>query len=334
MKLSVICPIYNEEKHISSCLESILQQDFPKEEMEVLLVDGMSTDRTREIVQQYTEQYPFIFLLDNPKRIVPTGLNIGIRVAQGDVIIRLDAHAIYPDNYFSVLVDKLFALNADNVGGLCRTLPAKETPVCEAIAAALSSPFGMGDSHFRIGTNKEMQVDTVPFGCFRREVFDKIGYFDEELIRNQDDEFNGRIIKYGGHIYLIPSIVINYYGRDSIGKVAKMFYQYGLFKPLVNKKLGNPATVRQFFPPLFVVGLIGGLLLSFVHPIFCILYMIVLALYLFLAIYFSVKQFKNIKKVLLLIATFVTIHVSYGWGYLCGCVKLLLKRNLTAESNH
>lgn len=334
MKLSVICPIYNEEKHIASCLESILQQDFPKEEMEVLLVDGMSTDRTREIVQQYTEQYPFIFLLDNPKRIVPTGLNIGIRVAQGDVIIRLDAHAIYPDNYFSALVDKLFALNADNVGGLCRTLPAKETPVCEAIAAALSSPFGMGDSHFRIGTNKEMQVDTVPFGCFRREVFDKIGYFDEELIRNQDDEFNGRIIKYGGHIYLIPSIVINYYGRDSIGKVAKMFYQYGLFKPLVNKKLGNPATVRQFFPPLFVVGLIGGLLLSFVHPIFCILYMIVLALYLFLAIYFSVKQFKNIKKVLLLITTFVTIHVSYGWGYLCGCVKLLLKRNLTAESNH
>lgn len=334
MKLSVICPIYNEAKHIASCLESILQQDFPKEEMEVLLVDGMSTDRTREIVQQYTEQYPFIFLLDNPKRIVPTGLNIGIRVAQGDVIIRLDAHAIYPDNYFSVLVDKLFALNADNVGGLCRTLPAKETPVCEAIAAALSSPFGMGDSHFRIGTNKEMQVDTVPFGCFRREVFDKIGYFDEELIRNQDDEFNGRIIKYGGHIYLIPSIVINYYGRDSIGKVAKMFYQYGLFKPLVNKKLGTPATVRQFFPPLFVVGLIGGLLLSFVHPIFCILYMVVLALYLFLAIYFSVKQFKNIKKVLLLIATFVTIHVSYGWGYLCGCVKLLLKRNLTAESNH
>lgn len=334
MILSVICPIYNEEKHIASCLESILQQDFPKEEMEVLLVDGMSTDRTREIVQQYTEQYPFIFLLDNPKRIVPTGLNIGIRVAQGDVIIRLDAHAIYPDNYFSALVDKLFALNADNVGGLCRTLPAKETPVCEAIAAALSSPFGMGDSLFRIGTNKEMQVDTVPFGCFRREVFDKIGYFDEELIRNQDDEFNGRIIKYGGHIYLIPSIVINYYGRDSIGKVAKMFYQYGLFKPLVNKKLGNPATVRQFFPPLFVVGLIGGLLLSFVHPIFCILYMVVLALYLFLAIYFSVKQFKNIKKVLLLIATFVTIHVSYGWGYLCGCVKLLLKRNLTAESNH
>lgn len=334
MKLSVICPIYNEEKHIAACLDSILRQDFPKEEMEVLLVDGMSSDRTREIVQQYTAQYPFIFLLDNPKRIVPTGLNIGIRVAQGDVIIRLDAHAIYPDNYFSVLVDKLYALNADNVGGLCRTLPAKETPVCEAIAAALSSPFGMGDSHFRIGTNKEMQVDTVPFGCFRREVFDKIGYFDEELVRNQDDEFNGRIIKFGGHIYLIPSVVIDYYGRDSIGKVSKMFYQYGLFKPLVNKKLGNPASVRQFFPFFFVLGLILGLLLSFVSIFFCILYIAVLALYIFLAAYFSIRQVKGLKRIFLLMGTFFVIHVSYGWGYLRGMIKLLLKKSFTAESNH
>lgn len=334
MKLSVICPIYNEEKHIAACLDSILRQDFPKDELEVLLVDGMSTDRTREIVQQYTAQYPFIFLLDNPKRIVPTGLNIGIRVAQGDVIIRLDAHAIYPDNYFSVLVDKLYALNADNVGGLCRTLPAKETPVCEAIAAALSSPFGMGDSHFRIGTNKEMQVDTVPFGCFRREVFDKIGYFDEELVRNQDDEFNGRIIKYGGHIYLIPSVVIDYYGRDSIGKVSKMFYQYGLFKPLVNKKLGNPASVRQFFPFFFVLGLILGLLLSFVSIFFCILYIVVLALYIFLAAYYSIRQVKGLKRIFLLMGTFFVIHVSYGWGYLRGMIKLLLKKSFSAESNH
>lgn len=334
MKLSVICPIYNEEKHIAACLDSILRQDFPKEEMEVLLVDGMSSDRTREIVQQYTAQYPFIFLLDNPKRIVPTGLNIGIRVAQGDVIIRLDAHAIYPDNYFSVLVDKLYALNADNVGGLCRTLPAKDTPMCEAIAAALSSPFGMGDSHFRIGTNKEMQVDTVPFGCFRREVFDKIGYFDEELVRNQDDEFNGRIIKFGGHIYLIPSVVIDYYGRDSIGKVSKMFYQYGLFKPLVNKKLGNPASVRQFFPFFFVLGLIIGLILSLVSTFFRILYIAVLALYIFLAAYFSIRQVKGLKRIFLLMGTFFVIHVSYGWGYLRGMIKLLLKKSFSAESNH
>ena len=332
--ISIVCPIYNEEKHIAGCLDSIIRQDYPHDQMEVLIVDGMSTDRTREIVQEYQEKYPFIFLLDNPKHIVPTGLNIGIQVAKGEVIIRMDAHAIYPDNYFSVLVEKLFALNADNVGGLCRTLPAKDTPVCEAIAAALSSPFGMGDSHFRIGTNKEMRVDTVPFGCFRREVFDRIGYFDEELIRNQDDEFNGRIIKYGGRIYLVPSIVVDYYARETIGKVSQMFYQYGLFKPLVNKKLGEAATVRQFFPFFFVLGLIIGLPLSFVHPIFCILYIAVILCYLFLASYFSFKQFKNLKKALLLIGTFITIHVSYGWGYLRGIVKLLLNRGFSAESNH
>lgn len=332
--ISVICPVYNEEKHIAGCMESILRQDYPHDRMEVLVVDGMSTDRTCEIVREYAARHPFIHLLHNPRQIVPVGLNLALRVARGEVIIRMDAHAIYPDNYFSVLVERLYALKADNVGGLCRTLPAKQTPVCEAIAAALSSPFGMGDSHFRIGADKEMPVDTVPFGCFRREVFDRIGGFDEELVRNQDDEFNARIIKYGGRIYLIPSVVIDYYARDSIGKVSKMFYQYGLFKPLVNKKLGNPATVRQFFPPLFVVGLIGGLLLSFVHPIFRILYLVVLALYLFLAIYFSVKQFKDLKRIFLLMSTFAIIHVSYGWGYLCGFVKLMLKRNLTADSNH
>lgn len=206
--------------------------------------------------------------------------------------------------------------------------------MCEAIAAALSSPFGMGDSHFRIGTNKEMQVDTVPFGCFRREVFDKIGYFDEELVRNQDDEFNGRIIKFGGHIYLIPSVVIDYYGRDSIGKVSKMFYQYGLFKPLVNKKLGNPASVRQFFPFFFVLGLIIGLILSLVSTFFRILYIAVLALYIFLAAYFSIRQVKGLKRIFLLMGTFFVIHVSYGWGYLRGMIKLLLKKSFSAESNH
>ncbi len=122
--ISIICPIYNEEKYIAECQESIIRQDYPHDQMEVLMVDGMSTDRTREIVQQYTEKYPYI-LWNNPKKIVPVGLNIAIRVAKGDVIIRMDAHAKYPDNYFSVLEKKLYELNADNVGGRCRTLPAK-----------------------------------------------------------------------------------------------------------------------------------------------------------------------------------------------------------------
>ena len=196
--ISVICPIYNEERYIGKCIDSVLEQDYSKEDMEVLFVDGMSTDRTREIVVEYAGRYPFVRLLDNPGRIVPAALNIGIGAAKGEVIIRLDAHAIYPKNYFSVLVRKLNELRADSVGGVCRTLPVRDTSVCRAIAMALSSSFGMGNSYFRIGATKEMCVDTVPFGCFRREVFDKIGLFDEELVRNQDDEFNGRIVKNGG----------------------------------------------------------------------------------------------------------------------------------------
>lgn len=331
--ISIICPIYNEEKYIANCIESILQQDYPQEDMEVLFVDGMSSDQTRNIVQRYSQQYSCIHLLDNPDRIVPVAMNIGIRAAKGDIIIRLDAHAKYPNHYFSTLVAKLKELNADNVGGMCRTLPVNDTPVCKAIAIALSSPFGMGNSYFRIGADHEMEVDTVPFGCFNRNLFDRIGYFDEELVRNQDDEFNGRIIKNGGKIFLIPSIVIDYFARDTIRKVGKMFYQYGLFKPLVNKKLGKPATLRQFFPLAFVLGLVIGLILSFVHPVFLTIYLFVIALYLLAAIYFSRKATKETETLPYLLCTFLTIHVSYGWGYIRGIIKLLLKKSFVAKVN-
>ena len=331
--ISVICPIYNEERYIGKCIDSVLEQDYSKEDMEVLFVDGMSTDRTREIVVEYAGRYPFVRLLDNPGRIVPAALNIGIGAAKGEVIIRLDAHAIYPKNYFSVLVRKLNELGADNVGGVCRTLPVRDTSVCRAIAMALSSSFGMGNSYFRIGAKREMRVDTVPFGCFRREVFDKIGLFDEELVRNQDDEFNGRIVKNGGKIYLIPSLVIDYYARDTVGKVRRMFYQYGLFKSLVNKKLGAPATLRQFFPLCFVAGLIVGGALSLFFKAVVWLYLSVIALYLLLAFVYALKETGKMKDVLILVGVFFTIHVGYGWGYLRGIWKTLTGQSFTASVN-
>lgn len=332
--LSVICPIYNEETHIEACILSIVAQDYPKDDLEVLFVDGMSGDRTREIVEKYCRAYPFIRLLDNPQRIVPTGLNIGIRAAKGDIILRLDAHAKYPTDYFSVLVKRLQETDADNVGGLCRTLPAQDTPICHAIAHAMSSPFGMGNSHFRIGTDKEMWVDTVPFGCFRREIFDKIGLFDEELVRNQDDEFNGRIIQNGGKILLLPQVVIDYFARNSINKTAKMFYQYGLFKPLVNKKLQKPATLRQFFPPLFFAGILAGGLLSFFFPVIRWLYFGVLILYIMAGLFFGLKIQCRWPDILWMPAVFATIHLSYGCGYWVGGFKLLFHKKITAQSNH
>lgn len=331
--ISVICPIYNEEKYIAQCIDSILQQDYARNDMEVLFVDGMSTDRTREIIADYILKYPFIKVLDNPFRIVPPAMNIGIRASKGDIIIRLDAHAIYPSDYFSELVAHLEKLSADNVGGVCRTLPVKNTIICRAIAIALSSSFGMGNSYFRVGVTEVMKVDTVPFGCFRRSLFDKIGLFDEELVRNQDDEFNGRIIKNGGVIYLLPHIVIDYYARDTVKKVSKMFYQYGLFKPLVNKKLGTPATIRQFFPMLFVAGLVIGGIISLASNILLGLYLSVIALYLILAILFSIKDGHNFLLVPALIWIYISIHISYGWGYWVGIYKLCLKKNFIAKVN-
>lgn len=331
--VSVICPIYNEEKYIAKCIDSILSQDYPKDDLEIIFVDGMSTDKTREIVEEYISKFPFIRMIDNPQKIVPPAMNIGIKASKGEIIIRLDAHAEFPTNYFSRLIESLIKLDADNVGGVCITLPTSDNVVPIAIANALSSKFGMGNSSFRVGCKKIAEVDTVPFGCWHREIFDRIGYFDEELIRNQDDEFNGRIIKNGGHIYLLPDVEIKYFARDKISKISKMFYQYGLFKPLVNKKLGSPATIRQFFPPIFVLGLSLGLVLSIIFPILLIPYISIISIYILLAIYFSIKSSRNIFVISSQIYIYFVVHVSYGFGYIKGFWNIITRKSFTANSN-
>ena len=173
-KVSVICPVFNEEKFIEECIMSIIEQDYPQDMMEVLFVDGRSTDKTREIIERYMRQYPFIKLLDNPERIVPYALNRGLEAAKGEVIMRLDGHCTYPTNYISELVRYLYQLNADNVGGVWNTQPAKDTPICQAIAQASSHPFGVGGSMHKIGASKIIETDTVPFGCYKREIFEKL----------------------------------------------------------------------------------------------------------------------------------------------------------------
>jgi len=229
--VSIICPVFNEEKFIDKCVESIILQDYPKEFMEVLLVDGMSSDHTRERISLFTEKYSFVKLLDNPHKVVPFALNIGIRAATGEVIIRIDCHCQYPINYVSTLVNYLYELNADNVGAVWNTLSAKNNSTCRAIAFCSSHKFGVGNSKHKVGATEILETDTVPFGCYRREIFDKIGFFDEELIRNQDDEFNGRLIKNGGKIFLIPQLVVNYIARDSLKKCQRCFFSMVYLNP-------------------------------------------------------------------------------------------------------
>ncbi len=329
VRVTVICPVFNEVHYIDQCIKSMLIQDFPQDQLEIIVVDGMSTDGTRENLQKWLS--PKVRLLDNPKQIVPIALNIGIENAQGEIIMRIDAHADYPVDYVSSLERALIELDADNVGGICRTLPANNSSKAKAIAVALGSLFGMGNSYFRIGADKIMSVDTVPFGCFWRNLFGRIGLFDVDLIRNQDDEFNGRIIKSGGKIFLLPSVQINYYARDTYRKVGKMFFQYGLFKPLVNKKLGSPATIRQFFPPLFVLAIFIGGILSCFSVLFFSLYIAFWSLYLFSALYFAIADGKCLKVVPLVVFSFLIIHLNYGMGYWLGLSRLLFNQSHRVE---
>lgn len=333
IEISIICPTYNEEKYIEKCISTMLQQDISKDDFEMLFVDGRSTDKTREIIKDYQKEHPFIQLIDNPEKTVPFAMNYGIKAANGEIIIRIDAHSEFPSNYIRVLKEQLIVLKAENVGPICLTLPVNDTLEAKSIATALSSSFGVGNAYFRTGTSKTKEVDTVPFGCFHRKIFDEIGYYDEELIRNQDDELNARIIKNGGKIFLLADLVVKYYARDTLKKTRKMYYQYGLFKPLVNKKVGSPATLRQFFPMLFVLGLILGTILSFVHPIFLYTFIAVISLYAIGALLFSIKDSKDKKEIFYLPYIFLTIHLAYGWGYLVGLFKILMGQSFNAQNN-
>lgn len=326
--ISVIVPCYNEESYIEEFINSILDQDYPKDRMELIFIDGLSSDKSREKLQSISKEYNFIRILDNHSKYVPYALNLGIDASIGEVIIRMDVHSSYPKNYLSRLVEMLYVLNADNVGGVLEILPSKGGIMNKCIVIGMVHKFGTGNAPYKnVDSTKIRPVDTVPFGCFRRELFTRIGLFDVDLIRNQDDEFNGRIIKNGGKIYLIPDLVIKYYARDSIEKMNKMFYQYGLFKPLVNKKLGAPATFRQLVPPLFVSMLLFGALLCIFNVHFRIIYLLLVLFYLFVCLCFSfieAKKQKNLSFLFLLPSIFLLIHVSYGIGYIVGIFKFTL----------
>ena len=323
--LSVICPIYNEEKYIVQFLDSLLLQDYPKEELEILLVDGMSKDRTREIVKGYIGEYPFIHLIDNPEKIVPYAMNKGIDAAKGDIIMRVDAHASYQPNYFSSLVNALKRLKADNVGTVCKTDVMNKTSKTLAIREVLGNKFGVGNSSFRTGIDHEQEVETVPFGCWPKSVFEKYGKYDVRLVRNQDIELNKRILRGGGKIYIIPDIYCTYLARETYRALSKNNYGNGKWNILTvyyTKKFSS-LSLRHFIPLLFMLSLIIPLFLAFIWWPFALVSAVSLVAYTGLL---SAVSFKlSIQKKLnffYLITTFFVLHLSYGWGSLAGILSL------------
>jgi succinoglycan biosynthesis protein ExoA len=315
--VTVIMPIRNEAHYIQRSLGSVLAQDYPHDRVEVLVVDGMSDDGTREIVQRIadsTSQTP-VTLLNNSSRIVPPALNIGLHNARGAIIIRVDGHCEIASTYVRRCVELLQTTGADNVGGLQRAIA--DGWIARAIALATSSPFGVGSGRFHYA-DEPGWVDTVYLGAYRREVFDRIGGFDEELVRNQDDEFNFRLTQSGGKIWLDPSIHSVYYSRASLRKLWRQYFEYGFYKVRVIQKRGGASSWRQLVPGAFVLSLLTNILLALVarRKAWALL---VAGPYAVANAAASILTARRSPRLLpLLSVTFLTLHFAYGLGFLAG----------------
>jgi len=328
--VSIIIPCRNEEKFIGKCLDSIITQDYPKNKLEVLIVDGMSEDKTREIIRKYIQKYSFVKILNNPKRITPIAMNIGIKSARGDCIILVNAHSILDKRFLKYSTEYLKKTGADAVGGRLNTINDSSSIITQAIPLAADSAFGAGGKRYRTRTKEGWVKDTLPYCIYPKEIFQKIGLIDEELIRGQDAEFNYRILKHNGKIYYTPKIQSYLHVRPTLKKLWKQHFQYGYFKPLVTQKSSILLTWRQLIPGTFVGSLIISVILSAMYKPFLWFFLFILGSYIIVNLVFSLKISlkKGFRFFFILPFVFATLHFSYGLGYLKGIWDfILLKRH-------
>jgi succinoglycan biosynthesis protein ExoA len=308
--VSVIIPVFNEERFIERCLAGALAQDYPSEQMEIIVADGMSTDRTRELVAKF----PTVRLVDNPGRIVSTGLNRALAIARGEIIVRLDGHCEYPRDYVRRVVELREQLEADSVGGVLEPLASEY--VQRAIATAYASPVGLGSVGLKATAASDgvREVDTVHGGCWRRERLLAVGGFDEEMVRNQDDELSFRLRHTGGKIFQSLAIRVGYHVRNSYRKLFRQFLQYGYWKVRVVRKHPRQASLRHFVPAAFVLAVLVSAVLS--------LWWLagLLGVYLLAVAGTSLVQLRagELKLWPGLVWAVILIHVGYGVGFLLG----------------
>jgi glycosyltransferase involved in cell wall biosynthesis len=329
--VSIVIACRNEEKFIGKCLDSIIGQDYPKDKIEVLVIDGMSSDNTRGVVEGYTRDHPFVQLLENPKKLTPFAMNIGMKGSKGDVIILVNAHSILDKDFLNNSIHYLTQTHADAVGGMLNAIEERSSLMAKAIPLATNSIFGAGGKRYRSRTEEGFVKDTLPYCAYRREIIDRVGLIDEDLIRDQDEEFNYRILKKGGKIYYSPRIKSYLFIRPSLKKLWRQHFQYGYFKPLVVKKVGGIIPWRQTIPPLFVGSLILTGILSFFIEYAWWCFLLILGSYIATNLFFSsLLSAKEGFKLFLFIATsFAALHVSYGIGYIKGILDFVIgKRHL------
>ena len=320
--VTIIMPICNEAHFIERSLGAVLTQDYPTDCLEVLVVDGMSKDSTRAIVQQAVDKARAagnnisVALIDNPARIVPTALNIGVQRARGAVIVRVDGHCLIAHDYVHQCVSALARSGADNVGGLQR--PAQGSWISQALALATSSPFGVGNARFRY-LEQPGWVDTVYLGAFRRDVFARIGGFDEDLVRNQDDEFNFRLAQAGGKIWLDPTIRSVYYGRTDLRSLWRQYYQYGFYKVRVIQKRRAVASLRHLIPAMFVLCLFTSILSALISGRRWLAWSVA-GPYVLANSVVSIATARSDFRLLPL-----TLHFAYGIGFVAGIWRWIVQ---------
>lgn len=319
--VSVIIPVYNEERYIENCIQSLLEQDYPKNKMEFLFLNGRSTDKTVQIIDTFLEQYSsLIRIIENPNRTQSYAMNIGIMEAKGKYILRLDAHADYDKHYISECVRLLETGLYQNVGGVADT--KARSKFGEVVALMMSSRFGVGNSQFRT-SDMEGPVDTVPFGAFSKDYLVSLGGFDERLNRNEDNEINYRIRKNGGVVYLSPKIRFTYYCRDTLKGILSMAFQNGKWTLIASRLCPGSMSLRHLIPLLFVLSIIALIVLDHFFAVFYLLLMLELALYFSLALLFSIKTKADFKMILQLLLLFPAFHISYGCGSIFGIITVI-----------
>lgn len=321
--VTVLMPVRNEGKFIGKAIQSILNQNYPEHLIEIYVIDGDSDDGTLEIVREYQQKSPNISIIENKRKIVPIGMNIALPLIKGEIILRVDGHCIIAHDYIKKCVEHLMEQEVDGVGGPMKTIG--ETPFSQTIAVAMSSPFGVGGSAFRTLTSITAFVDTVPFPAYTRKIIEKAGGYDEELVRNQDDEYNYRIRKLGGKILLAEDVQSVYYSRGSLRKLWKQYFQYGYWKVRVFQKHPYQMSLRQFVPPLFVGSFVIFLLLapfSDWGKFFLALLMTVYLVTNVLASTITAGK-RGWRHLLFLPICYATLHFSYGAGFLAGFVKFI-----------
>ena len=326
--ISIIVPCYNEQATIGLLLHAIYAQTFPRKEMEVIISDGLSTDRTRQEIEAFCEAHPDlkVRVVDNPQRVIPAGLNRAIEAASGEIIIRLDAHSIpYPD-YVARCVDDLQAGLGDNIGGIWEIQPGDQSWQARSIASAAAHPLGVGDARYRVG-GQSQAVDTVPFGAFRRFLVDQIGAFDEDLLTNEDYEFNVRVRKSGGKVWLNPSIRSQYFARRTLGALARQYWRYGFWKARMLQRYPETFRWRQL-AGLFVLSFLALGTLGIWIPVARWLLGIEVGVYLLALLVAGLQEAFRKRDLALLLGVplaIATMHLAWGAAFLWSWMRSILR---------